>query len=405
MYDSISSNLWRRLRRRWAVLLGGAVVGALLGLAFANAGSGNETARFNFRFASLADAAGVLKLDRVTDVDVTTIASQARLDYDLTPAGERLATTFSANKGANTVSVTVRGASRDEVLAAADQLEQTMVELAVTPRVAQTELAVSTVDSDITAIRQQISDIDAAVDQLSPDDVSRPALLLQRIEADRDLADATSRRSSVVALGHYISDSLITRSAVSFGEAPSNFAPLVVGAAVMVILVVVAFLVMVLTDRKVRRRMHLEDAAPEATVLGVLARLSALSDGERAGLVTASREFARRHGVARLVLSDAGRGGTPSELGSVLAPLAGEVEVIVSDLPAASAPALLSSAGSGCIVVVRWGKTTQDQLSSAFASIRSAGSPAVGLVLEGVPRSELDWAGVSAHGRMNEMAA
>jgi hypothetical protein len=405
VYDSISSNVWRRVRRRWPVLLVVALLGGVLGFAMSNLGSGTQTGRANFRFASLVEAASVLDLERITDVDVSTVATQARLDYDLAPASERPATVFRADGGARTISVTVTGATKQEVEDAVDRIAATVTELAVKPRVDQTDLALATVGAEIDAITTQLADIDDAISKVGANDVTLPALLLQRLEVDRDLVEATSRRSSLTALRDYAANTMFSRSKVSFADTSASITTPIAAGLGALLLSIGVILGLVLVDRRVRRRMHLEDAAPDATVLGVVPARDSMEEDERRAFQSVVREFVRRNGIQVLSIASVAADGSETDVGDLLGGME-DVEISIWHGPAAHALAGVSGGRSvGCVVVVPWGKVSQEQLSSALADLRAGAPSALGLVLGGVPRADLAWAGASTYGSLIETAS
>jgi Mrp family chromosome partitioning ATPase len=97
--------------------------------------------------------------------------------------------------------------------------------------------------------------------------------------------------------------------------------------------------------------------------------------------------------------------GSEIPLGELLTEIDG-VDTVISASPAASATTELSDGKAiGYLIVVQWGKTSHEQLSSALAALRASNPAALGMVLEGVPRADLDWAGVSTHGSLVETAS
>lgn len=395
MYDSISSNVWRLGRRRWYIIVLAALLGAGVGSVLASSGGGDMSGRFDIRVASLDDLASILDIAKGDDVNVSQVAAQATLDFQLSDARDTVTATFLGNEAARVLRVTIVGDTRADIEAAAAAINDSVTNLVVIPRLEQVAVATDSLDSQIDLLKTQRDQLDGSIDDLAIDDPLRPTLLLQRSEIDRDITSAGIDRANLVAFGSFVESNLLSTDATEYTNLTQGPLALIAGAIVGVILALLAMVVAVLLDHRVRRRIHLEEAAPHAEILTVAASAGRMTEPERHALRAAVGSFIRRHSLVELVVVDpSGR--------SDLTDLLGDVEGCDVTLSELALPDSTGPAPTGYLMVAQWGRTTHDQVSASVAALGSAGPVAVSVVLVGVPRSDLDWAGVSSNGRPPE---
>ena len=395
MYDSISSNVWRMGRRRWYVIVLCALLGAGAGLALGSSGGGDISGRFDIRVASLGDLASILDIDKEDDVSLTQIAAQAAIDFELSDANDNVTATFLGNEEARVLRVTVVGDTAADVDAAATAINGSVTSLVVAPRLDQVEVATGSRDSQIDIFKAQRDQLDASIDALAVDDPLRPTLLLQRSEIDREIASAGVDRANLVSYGDFVESNLLATDATKYTNLRQGPIAIIVGAIVGVILALLGMVVAVLLDRRVRRRIHIEEAAPTAEVLTVTTSVGSMTSPEQDTFRAAVDSFVERHMLAKLVVV------VPST-GSDLRDLLGEREGCVMTFTDVALPDSSGPRPTGYLLVARWGRSSHDQVSAAVASLGSAGTVAISAVLVDVPRPDLDWAGVSSSGRRTE---
>lgn len=382
VFDSVVEDALRLARRRWLLVVLVLLVGPAVGLVLATRSPSIEGTR-KIEFSDTRTLAGLLGV------------TPATVDLDRAVAGIRdsmenadVAGSVRADASANAVRLTIVGDSSDEVEAQLDDFEAELVASVDGALRPQLETAV-------TAARQRVrvlEDVEATFEEASSDDVevqrSRAELLVQLADARSRVSDVETYRSSVLG-------ALFTSDETVFEDAGSLLVPPVVGGLVSMVLLSAGLGLVVVFDPRIRRRLQIERIAPRAVVLGVTPAGESSQDAA-AELAAALDAFAESadlpDGHALGVLGLARDEDAETVIG--LHELGGG-QTRLSAAPG-SRPPHRTSPRAPLVLVARFGQTTENELSSALAAHRAGGFDPLGVVLVGVPRRDLDWAGVSA---------
>ena len=399
MYDSLTSNVARLLRRRWYLVAAALVLGAIAGFALTATSGSDVSGRLDVRFAPPYDLVAIADSDRAIDVDVATVASQSTVDYDADIDNVEFTATFVPNAAARSIRVTVVGGTNDAVARELDVVVDDVSTLVLQPRLTQIDLAVGATDEQIAALQDRSDALADSIAALPLDDLVRPTLLAQQTQVDSDLTDARISRSNLVVYRSYVADDLISQGDTVFTTVSPGITSVIIGVFLGGMFVLAVAFVVVLVDRRLRRRMQIERSAPSAEVVAVAPGRAVMGAPDREAFVLSVNAFVERHGLVRLVVAGLSDGVSDVEdlLGDVaaadvvfaeeLAPLAGERDVD----------------GTGYLIIVGWGRSTDLQLAAAVASLHSIGDAPIAVAMLGVPRRDLDWAGVGAGSDVGEI--
>jgi hypothetical protein len=389
--DSLSGNVVRLLRRHWYVVVAALVFGALGARAL---GSTDVVSTEILHVASVEDAAKTLDLKDVPDAPVNAAALQAPENFKRQPDFAGLAATFHWDEAARSLTITVTGSSADAVRTSAAKLRDMIVNSILQPVDSSLTLAVTDQGNQATQLNTAAAAIDKTVDQLSADDPTRSALLSRATDLRTDAAAAAIRGASLESLRTSL-PSLVTAEKPILASSSPGITTYVAGILVAGALVVLAACAWVLADRRIRRRIHIERAAPGVRSLGLVGPLDPAARQVDSVIVASINAFLRESGGTSVVFFGV---PTADPSISVLAEVLQEhvkLPLVVSNQSAAQTVRQDPSESIAYVAVVRWGKTTEDQLSSAIADVRSVGGLAIATILTGVPDRERSWAGAT----------
>ena len=368
------------------------VLGAIGGYAATATSDSDVSARVDVRFAPPYDLVAIADSDRAIDVDTATVASQAAVDFDADVDNVDFTATFVPNAAARSVRVTVVGDTDAAVVQELDAVTGDLSKMVLQPRLAQIDLAIGANDEQIAALQDRSDALADSIAALPLDDLVRPTLLAQRAQVDSDLTDAVISRSNLAAYRSYVADDLISTGDAVFSTVSPGLTSVIIGVFIAGVLVLAVAFIFVLVDRRLRRRMQIERSAPSAEVVAVAPSRASMGTADREAFALAVNAFVERHGLNRLVVAglSEGVGDVEGLLGSV-----GEADVVFADEFAPLAGER-NVAGTGYLIIVGWGRSTDLQLAAAVASLHSIGDAAIAVAMLGVPRRDLDWAGVGA---------
>jgi hypothetical protein len=389
MYDTISSNLIRAARRLWYVVAAFVVLGILFSTLVAG-GGGRWTASQNVLVAELSTVASLLQLSGIDDVDVRQVAAVVESAFADGQLDNSVSLITRADSLAGILFVEVNAPTQAAALAALDEVRALATSAVIEPRAKEAERTIATLERTLEDFEQRIEDVDG---QLTATDApTRDLALINRIALAEKAAAVELRLSAVETYQEALADELVTSTAPELVRAGVGRTSLLVGVLAGGIVGVLALVGLVLVDRRVRRRLHLERAAPNCSVVAVLPNDDALSSFS--GLVTRSvASLCRGHEIERVVVAGLNDVGAASVVHDLI--LADEIGTELAT-PVASHEALdVHVLRGACVVLVaRSGSTREDQVSTAVATLVGAGA-LVGVALVGVPHHEMGWAGVS----------
>lgn len=390
--DSLSGSVIRLLRRRWYVV----VAVLLLGAAGARAIANTEVVSTEIlHVASVEDAAKILDLKDVPDAPVRAIALQAPEDFKRSADFNGLGATFGWDEAARSLTITVSGPTTAEVVDGAAKLTDVTTTAILKPVDASLSLAAKDQTNQADQLNAAAAAIDATVQSLPADDPTRSALLSRAGDLRSDAAKAGIHASSLESLRKFL-PSLITSQDPIVATSSPGVTTYIAGLFVAGVLIVLGACAWVLADRRIRRRSHVDRAAPGVRSLGLVGPVITDAPHIDSVVVASLNAFVRDNGVTSVALF-----GVPTDHSSVEALTTAlqdsiGVPLIASDKSAAETVRHDDSSTVGYVAVVRWGRTTEDQLSSAIADVRSVGGLAIATLLIDVPESERDWAGATA---------
>lgn len=394
-HDSVTAALFRLVKRRWYVFA------ALVALAAVAAGvlasNSTYTAEQNIQIGELDDIGAVLG-SAVPDVELLRLAQRAQLDVDSSELPPGIGATFSANSAARAVTIVVTGPSEEAVNESLVALNLRFTELTTEPLLAQIDVGIGLADRQLDALEVSAA---SSRDQLAAaegDPTATAVLIAEQSSLRLQIAQTTEHRNALGELRAYVADGLVSSGSSSVTAPAAGVMVYAAGVVAGVVLALIGGLAWVLLDRRIRRVIHLERAAPGVPVLAVVGDADAAEPGARlAGVVAA---VAGPSGPDRVVLFGIGRSGDVSRL-------AGEIGrqvaiPVVSTAGVASALASGPIGDAGFVGVVRWGSTTEDQVSTAVGDLARAGARTLGLVLLDVPARDRDWVASTAAAHLFE---
>lgn len=387
--DALVGGMWRLFKRRWYLFVVASLAGGLGAYVLTNDSSFDVEQ--SFQIGSIQDAGALLDAGVVPEIDVQRLAQQAQLDFEQSELDDLVSATYSANSIARTVTVRISGPSERAVNEALLELNQRFVTIVNGPLLAQINAGIDNATSTIESLE---ADADGLVDQTGAQDLDQTALavLVGELSGVRtEIADTRERRGVLEGLGDYVDNGFVVFGSSSNTEAArgkTTYAAGIVGGAAIAGLAAAA---MVLVDRRVRRLLHLERAAPGTPILGLVARSSVATPTELdSSLRAAVRSFVSEHQLSRLAIFGIRGSGRVDGIGSAIQDNV-DVPVDVSTSSSAGAVALDHDAKVGYVAIARWGVTTEDQVSTAIGDINRAGGAPVGLVLVDIPGRDRDW--------------
>lgn len=381
IYDSVLEDALRLARRRWHLLVVVMVLGALLGAVLTLRTSSVEGSR-RIQFADTPALAGLLGVPPV-EVDLPRIVASLRDALDAADVSGSV----RADPSTGTLEITITGDDAEGVTDDLDHWQSdALARIDATLR-PQLDDAVVAAEQRVLSLETTIADLGDAGDD--PDvERTRAELLVALSEARSELDNLQSYRSAVF-------DRLTDTVTTEINEGGGVARGVAVGALVALVLLAVGLGLHVVFDPHIRRRLQIEKVAPTAVALGVAPDPDEAGDEECGAVAAAIDALASSAGV----------------------PEDGAVPVVgMGEHEAATAAVALYERGGGrrrlsmvehglppgpgepgpVVVAARFGRSTENQLSSALATLRAAGFDRLGVLLVGVPRRELDWAGVSA---------
>lgn len=387
--DSLVGGMWRLLQRRWYLFIAALVVGALAAHVLSNDSSFDVEQ--NIQIGSVENAGALLDAGVVPEVDVQRLAQQAQLDFDQSELDDTVSATYSANSIARTVTVRISGQSEQEVNEALLELNARFVTIANGPLLAQINAGIDNATSTIESLEANADDL---VEQIGAQELDQTALTVLVGELSNvrsEIADTRERQGALQGLGDYVGDSFVVFGSSSNTETARGkvlYAAGIIGGAAIATLAAAAW---VLADRRVRRLLHLERAAPGTPILGFVARSSGATPTELdSSLRAAVRSFVADHQLGRLTVFGIRGSGQLDDVGSAIRDSV-TVPVDVSTSTSAGVVDPDHDARVGYVAVARWGATTEDQVSTAIGDINRAGGAPVGLVLVDIPDRDRDW--------------
>jgi hypothetical protein len=390
--DSLSGSVTRLLRRRWYVVAAALVLGA------AGARTLDSTKVVSsdvVHVASVADAAKTLDLKDVPDAPAEAVALQAPEAFKRSPDFAGLSATFNWDDLARSLSITVTGSSSASVRAGAIKVRDVVKTAVLQPVDASLALAAKDQTNQVDQLNAAAAAIDKTVQDLPPNDSTRSAFLSRAADLRTDAAKAAIRGSSLESLRTLL-PSLVTSLNPSVATSSPGPTTYITGILVASVLVILGACGWALADRRIRRRSHVERAAPSVRSLGLIGPVIADAPHIDSVIIASLRAFVRDNGLTSIAFF-----GVPTAHRSVtlLATALQEsigIPLVASDQSAAETVRHDSAEPTGYVAVVRWGKTTEDQLASAIADVRSVDGLAIATILIGVPESERNWAGAPA---------
>ena len=390
--DSLSGSVTRLLRRQWYVAAAVLVLGAAGARIIANT---EVVSTEILHVASVDDAAKTLDLKDVPDAPVAAIALQSPEDFKRTTDFAGLAASFHWDDLARSLTITVTGTSATSVNAGAAKLSDDIQSAILKPVDASLSLAAKDQTNQADQLNAAAAAIDATVQALPPDDSTRSAFLSQAGDLRADAAKAAIRGSSLESLRTFLPSLVTSKNPIVTTSSPGT-TTYIAGLFVAAVLVVLGACGWVLADRRIRRRSHIERAAPGVRSLGLIGPVTTDAPHIDSVVVASLSAFARDNGVTSVALFGVPTGHPSVE--ALTTALQGSIGVplIASDKSAAETVRHDVPVTVGYVAVVRWGKTTEDQLSSAIADVRSVGGLAIATLLIDVPERERDWAGATA---------
>lgn len=397
-HDSVTAALFRLVKRRWYVFA--AVVALAAVAAGVLASNSTYTAEQNIQIGELDDIGAVLG-SAVPDVELVRLAQRAQLDVDSSELPPGIGATFSANSAARAVTIVVTGPSEEAVNESLVALNLRFTELTTEPLLAQIDVGIGLADRQLDALEESAA---SSRDQLAAaegDPTATAVLIAEQSSLRLQIAQTTEHRNALGELRAYVADGLVSSGSSSVTAPAAGVMVYAAGVVAGVVLALIGGLAWVLLDRRIRRVIHLERAAPGVPVLAVVGDADAAEPGAGvAGLAGVVAAVAGPSGPDRVVLFGIGRSGD-------LSPLAGtigrQVAVpVVSTAAVASALASGPIGDAGFVGVVRWGSTTEDQVSTAVGDLARAGARTLGLVLLDVPAHDRDWVASTAAAHLFE---
>ncbi len=392
MQDSLFGSVIRLLRRRWytvvVVLAAGAILARVL------AGANDYVSTEILHLATIEDTGLALGLDKVPELSGKAIAPQANADFKLSDLSKELDATFSWDDASRSVTISATGSSFGRIAAGAASLEKQIRSAIVDPVTGSLDVAIADLQKQIDTFNASIASIQGTAQSLDANDPTRAVLLATAADLRTAATKATNRRGSLQALRESIPSAVTTQGIdiVSSGAGLTTYAAGVIAAGALFAIGCCAW---VLGDRRIRRRADIERSAPGIRGLGIVSEGSGGASIDPV-VVASIRAFARDSDVKSIVIFGVPAVGDDQQTLADALQEASGIPVAASDQDAAGAVRGELSDDVGYLVVVRWGKTTEWQLSSSIADVRSVGNVPVAVLLVGVPERERTWAGTGS---------
>lgn len=389
--ETLFGNVSHLLRRRWYIV----IAMLLLGAVTARVISDTEVSSAEIlHVESVADRSLALGLVAFPEAPSATVALQAQADLSAAPDKSGITGTISWDEAARSITISITGSSVDLVAAAAHRIGTEVSERIEKLVADQIAVALADADTQVTQLEDAATAIEKFVDGLAPTDTTRSVLLATAADLRSDGARAAARRTSLGSMQSVVSSLIESNGAIVTTSEP-GFTTYAAGALAAGALLVLGACGWVLADRRIRRRVHLDRAAPGVRDLGLVGTMSPGFNHIDVAVLASVKSFARDAGATTIILFGVPRGSAAvSALADALQPNVDfRVEATVE--PAAGAVRDDLHESVGYVAVVRWGKTTEGQLSAAVADIHSVGGLPLAVLLIGVPGRERSWAGAS----------
>ncbi len=390
--DSLFGNVYRLFRRQWYVAVGVILLGAICARALDSA---DVTSTEILHVSSVEDVAKTLDLKDVPGAPAAAVAAQAPGDFKRSADFVGLTGSFVWDDIARSLTVTITGGDAPSVTGGASRERNLLVDKIEKPVGDALALAIKDLDSQIKTLTDSAAALDKSAGDLPANDPARTALLSTAGDLRSQAAKATTRQSSLTTLNTFV-PSIVTSETPTVTKSAPGITTYVAGVMVAGVLLVLAACAWVLADRRIRRRIHLDRAAPGVRNLGLVGTSLDANVGVDSVVVASVKAFARDAHLTSVVLFGVPRGSSPIALLVAALQDAVDFPVVESVGDAAATVRHELSEAIGYIAVVRWGKTSEDQLSSAIADVRSVGGLAVATILVGVPDRDRSWVGATA---------
>jgi hypothetical protein len=344
--------------------------------------------------ADVSSAANILDIGVDDSIDVRLVAIRASEDYDTTHSS--IAVSASPDAVANVIIAVGSGSNEAAIRSALSDFEQSVTQRAIEPRLQEVNAAVAAQEATLAGFNEDLEAIDQQIAELTRNDPARDFLIVSRVQLQGDARDLEASLDSLEQYENFLETGLVSTIGLTIQEPGSVIANVLVGILIMAILLIVIGYIVVILDNKVRRRLQLERIAPGVPVLGVLPNRIDTALPEVGTTRQSLEYFAREANVDGLAIIELSR---PSDRDLVAelharSDSGSELARDRSDQPLAIHAAY--------VLVARWGQTTEDQIASTVASLEASAPGRVGVILVGVPRRDLDWAGASYFGARPE---
>lgn len=390
--DSLFGNVYRLFRRHWYVAVGVVLLGAMCARALDSA---DVTSMEILHVRSVEDVAKTLDLQDVPGAPSAAVAAQAPGDFKRSPDFVGLTGSFLWDAVARSLTVTITGGDSASVAGGASRVRNLLIEKIEKPVGDVLALAIKDLDARIKTLSDSAAALDKSAGGLAANDPARASLLSTAGDLRNQAAKATMRQSSLTTLNAFV-PSIVTSETPTVTKRAPGIATYVAGIMVACVLLVLGACSWVLADRRIRRRIDLDRAAPGVRNLGLVGQSLDADTGVDSVVVASVKAFVRDAHLTSVVLFGVPRGSSPIALLVAALQDAVDVSVVESAGDAADTVRHELSEAIGYIAVVRWGKTSEDQLSSAIADVRSVGGLAVATILVGVPERDRSWVGAAA---------
>jgi hypothetical protein len=393
MYDTMSSNLLRLARRRWYVPAGTVIVGILIALG-ATSVDRRWTGDERVLFQPASSAAGLLGIQGVTNVDTRQVAILVIDAFEQTPLSDEVRISAIADTVGNLIHVAARGPNESRVSEALAFANETVHSAIVLPLLEQVDAAMATQKASIAEYEKRLEDLDSQLEVLEADATGRELVLVDRLNLSAQTTDAQQRLSTLDAYRSFVSDRLVTITDAEPQRSSASRSAVMVGVVGGAVTGFLILLTIVLTDRRVRRRIHLERAAPFCPVVGVLPATGAQPAELGTILTRTVSGIARVHGLRTLCVVGLGDPSSEQRIIELIKLDADDLQIIAG---AGSYTSLSASqlADSLVILVARWGITREDDVASAATALADSGVSVATALVE-VPRQDLSWANLTA---------
>ncbi len=380
VYDSIVSIALRLLRRYWTVAASIVALITIATLLLASRPSALSAERTLFINDITAVSERAEAPTEVLDPRGVAIRLNAQPDF-VEPVPGTLAVAVGDGT-ALSVAISVTGPDAASITEAMDVAVMIASDEIRNPVIAQLELVVGSEQEALEALRGQVAELNATLPSLAG--TEQQAAILTRSTLSEEITLRSASLSTLEAFAQTAESRLVEVGDLTSEE--DRTGPVVLVGGVIAGGVVTAGLFgLFAASGRVRRRLHIERAAPGTPVLGVLGGAGKQSDSDR----VKGRRLVEQH-VQSLDGAQAhwlGLGLTWDQsackaLGlDVLEP-----SNVPSDLPA----------GAKVLVEVGEGKVSETDVASMRATLEGYGVSHVAWLLTGVPDRDVNWANVAS---------